>query len=277
MAPSDRPCKRGYRIGASIAPHAADRRIIRHMSRETDTAFRIAVLDQPAETWARPGTAALFTELVSLKLAGYWNAYTASVLPVDGSDFYSTHFLVSHGGEDEPFRAVMGFRFTTLARCRQYNAPFPALALAQAAGAQEHAQAMRVLIDRCDRENRTMAYAGSWTIAPDLTSGRIALRDLTTAGMYLLHEAFGIDDGIVGGTLRFKTDRLFQSWGFGAIANDEGPLPPVRVAHLGDEIVLLMHSSGFTDTARQVADRWRKQWDNRLAIGPVGSPVLPLA
>lgn len=236
--------------------------------------LRIAVVDQPAEMWAAPGTAALFTEMVSLKLAGYWNAYTASVLPVDGSDFYSTHFLVGFGDSAETFQAVMGHRFTTLARCRQYNAPFPALALANAAGAKEHAAAVQRLIDECEANGRTLSYAGSWTIAPGVTANRAALRDLTIAGLVLLHEAFGIDVAVVGGTLRFKTDRLFQAWGFEALDGGEGPLPAMEVAHLGNEFVLLMAAADFSDAAHGSADDWRPAWDARLAIGPEGSPIL---
>ncbi|MDQ1443565.1 MAG: hypothetical protein QOI20_29 [Acidimicrobiaceae bacterium] len=241
-----------------------------------DAGFRIAVLDQPAEMWTTPGASSLFNEMVSLKLAGYWNAYTASVLPVDGSDFYSTHYLVAEAGdvEGDRFPAVMGFRFTTLARCRQYNAPFPAVALCNAAGAVEHGAAVRALIEECDADGRTIAYSGSWTISPNTTADRVALRDLTIAGLLLMNKAFGIDVAVVGGTLRFKTDRLFELWGFEPMRGYNGPLAPIKVAHLGDEFVLLMQATEFSQTARAAADRWRTPWDDRLAIGPEGSPAL---
>jgi hypothetical protein len=94
------------------------------------------------------------------------------------------------------------------------------------------------------------------------------------SGRLATPEAFGIDVAVVGGTLRFKTDRLFEMWGFEAMRGDDGPLAPMQVAHLGNEFVLLMQATKFSPSARAAADRCRAAWDDRLVIGPEGSPAL---
>ena len=227
--------------------------------------LRIVILNCPYDTWEEAQTRDLFGAMAALKLRGYRDDYAYGVLPLDTTDFVGCHYLLC---EDRPdgLQPIMGCRMVSLDRCRVHRLPFPALTLAAMADAPRHAEAMRGIVERCERQGIGIVYDGSWTIDPQTRRERRLLHEIFTAMFVMVHDAYAIRETIAGAVLRLKTARYLSSWGYRPLELDGAPLPPVAVQPLLGEPVTLMHLREFTASARTVADRYRALWERRLII-----------
>lgn len=224
--------------------------------------LRFVTLDCPLERWRDPDVRAAFAEMVRLKMLGFSSQHAAGVMPVDTSDFIASHVLTCVEGSDG-LHLVSAFRTISSERCREFNLTFSAESLAIAAGAREHAEAVREFVG----QDGGVGYLGSWTIHPsarDNAALRAALRDDFALGAILAHEEAGIPRIVVGATLRFKVDRLLSPVGFRPLSLKGAELPPIQVRHLHGEPVLLM-CRGKADAPREV-EALRGRWEARVAL-----------
>jgi hypothetical protein len=227
--------------------------------------LRIVILNCPYDTWEGAETRELFGAMAALKLRGYRDDYAYGVLPLDTTDFVGCHYLLC---EDRlgVLQPIMGCRMTSLERCRVHRLPFPALTLAEMVDARRHAEAIRAIMERCERQDIGIVYDGSWTIDPQTRRDRRLLHEIFTAMFVMVHDAYAIRETIAGAVLRLKTARHLSSWGYQPLELDGALLPPVAVQPLLGELVTLMHLREFTASARSIADRYRVLWEQRLTI-----------
>lgn len=238
----------------------------------SDRKLRCVVLDRVYDLWSDPVAQGLFQGLVDLKRAGFGKEYGYGVLPVDTHDLTSTHFAMVEE-RDGCLVPLMAARMTTVERARLFNMTLPALQLCALAAAPYHGSAVQQLIDRCASEGRKLAYWGLWTIHPEARAdpalSTLLAKSLGGLGHLLARES-GVTDQILGATLRFKVDRTGRSWGFEPMLLDGAPLPPLEVAHLLGEPVLLMHQAKPSDAILRLMDEMASLWDAKLVLAPGG-------
>lgn len=240
--------------------------------------LKIVIMKSPFRLWAKggdPAFATLFHEMIGLKLRGYGAEYPEGVMPVDTSDFIATHLLVcrTHGDRLVP---LTGFKSTLLSDCEAHRVAFPALGLVQAAESAPHVSYVRQTMARVQAAGLTLAYTGSWTIEPELRRDRALAQELVALfkAMYVFHHLDEkVDEVFTGGTIRFKADVLLGRLGHDPIVHEGETLPPLRVRHLFDEPVSLLHLKSFTKSARDGVEPYRGIWENRLVIAPDSSAV----
>jgi hypothetical protein len=231
--------------------------------------FQLVIIDSPYETWDDPLTESLFSKMVGLKRQGYNSRYPDGVLPVDTTDFLATHVLLCQKDPNDFLLPVMGYKTISLQKCRQYNLNFPGLSLVQNARMPLHSQVVENIIQRCELENRGLAYLGSWTVDPRYKSRSGPsenLRDAFLAFYSLLYREQNISEVVIGGTLRFGTEKIFASLGHRPLTLNGLELPPIQVAHLSKEPVLVMHSNRFSDASELAEKKWGPVWNRRIHI-----------
>lgn len=233
--------------------------------------LKIVIVKKPFDLWANVedrSFPALFHEMIGLKLRGYGAEYPAGVLPVDTSDFIATHLLVCRR-EGEAWIPLTGFKSTLLSDCDAHRVSFPALGLVQSAEAPAHVRYVRETMERCSSEGASLAYTGSWTIEPGLRKDRALAQELVALfkAMYVFHHLDErIDEVFTGGTIRFKADVLLGRMGHDPIIVDGLELPPLRVRHLFDEPVSLLHLRSFSESARSGVEPFRRMWEERVVF-----------
>jgi len=230
--------------------------------------YRVVLLNSPCERWSLKATQELFSALVDLKLKGYGAEYGQGVLPVDTTDFIAAHQLVCLE-KGKHLHPVMGYKSTLLAQCLNYNMIFPGLALVKAAKASPHDEVIQGIMDRCQKEGRGLAYTGSWTVDPQARENKELARWLREVFLTLYvayHQDYGIQEIIAGGTIRFKTEKLIKEIGHEPITYRSEILPPISVAHLLNEKVVVTHLTQFTEKALEYRARHEKLWVDRIII-----------
>ncbi|QDK36370.1 hypothetical protein [Bdellovibrio sp. NC01] len=231
--------------------------------------FQLLILESPFENWAEPSVQNAFAKMVELKKIGYGSCYSKGVLPVDTSDFFATHVLLCLPDQSGELQPVMGYKTITLDQCKQFNQNFPGLSLVQNAKAPQHTEVVKTIIGKCEREGGKLAYLGSWTADPAFKKGpltHINLKDAFVAFYHLLYREQNVTDIVIGGTLRFKTEKLFAEIGHKPLSLNGEVLPNIEVAHLVKEPVLVMHSS-FDKNVISLAERkWQSVWDRRALV-----------
>ncbi len=161
-----------------------------------------------------------FGKMVELKKKGYEHCYPQGVLPVDTTDFLSTHVLLceKHGSEHVP---VMGYKTVTMEKCRSFNQNFPGLSLVQNAKMPDHCEVVQKVMNRCEENKRGLAYLGSWTLDPNFKKrcpSNVNLKEAFMAFYRMLYRHQNVSEVVIGGTLRFKTEKLFAELGHRPLA-----------------------------------------------------------
>jgi hypothetical protein len=231
--------------------------------------FKLLILESPFENWGNPLVESIFSKMVTLKKKGYGGCYANGVLPIDTTDFLSTHVLLCEIERDGNFTPVMGYKTITLQKCRQYNLNFPGLSLVQNAKMPVHSEVVQSIIERCEKEQRSLAYLGSWTMNPAYRHRQLLKKELKEAFMAfyrMVYREQNVAEVLIGGTLRFKTEKLFSDLGHRPLSLDGQPLSPIHVAHLVKEPVLVMHSADFNETSLEAEKKWHGVWEDRMII-----------
>lgn len=236
--------------------------------------YRILTLTYPYEMMSDKTVSNYLGQILALKIRGYQEEYPNGVLPIDTSDFIALHHIVCLELKNE-LRPIMGFKTTPYSRCEKHRIPFPALSLASQAGAPKHYQALEKIMARCLLEKKELAYASSWTIDPIFRKDKgssLELRGLFETLYILGHKDYNIDEMILGGTLRFKTEVMFAKMGHNPLVDEnEQPLPSIHVKHLFGEEVLVMHAKKFTPYADECCIKFQDMWNNRIEISPTSA------
>jgi hypothetical protein len=231
--------------------------------------YQLVILDSPIENWDDSDTQNVFTKMVTLKKKGYESCYQQGVLPVDTSDFFATHVVLFEKNTTQDLMPVMGYKTISFNKCQDFNQTFPGLALVTNSKMPDHIEVVKSIMARCENEKRNLAYLGSWTKNPQYVAPvNVNLKDAFRAFYRLVYREQNVHEVLIGGTLRFRTEKLFFELGHRPLELNGEPLPPIHVAHLVKEPVLVMHSAKFKDNVTQAAEKaWAEVWENRIEIG----------
>ena len=233
--------------------------------------FQIVALTYPYKTWFTQPTQALFNEILSLKLKGYGAEYPFGVLPIDTTDFIASHYMVGFQSKKN-FRPLMAFKTTPLRRCEQHQLSFPGLNLVQQAQAPEHIAQVQKIMERVLWQKKELAYLASWTVDPIVRKDKEMaqkLRDIFKGLFVHCHRELNVEEVLIGGTLRFKTERIFSELGCQPLTDQfQMELSPIQVKHLFAEKVMVMHLQKFSENAEHSARNCADLWEKRISYSP---------
>lgn len=233
--------------------------------------FQLVVLDSPIESWSDPAVQKIFNKMVTLKKNGYESCYSQGVLPVDTSDFFATHVLLCEKQTNNDLNPIMGYKTVSLSKCQQYNQNFPGLGLVQSASATDHIGVVKDIVQRCSQNQTGLSYLGSWTVDPEFKKRcpqDVHLKSAFITFYHQLYQEQGIKEVIIGGTLRFKTEKLFAELGHKPLSKDGKALAHIFVTHLVKEPVLVMHADTFVTPTTSQTEMWQQIWQDRLVFSP---------
>lgn len=241
--------------------------------------LKIVVLECPYDTWNVPPTQEIFGKMVSMKIGGYQQRHPYGVLPVDTTDFISTHILICEGPGND-LKVLTGYKMISLERCRIHNVQFPMAAIFDAAKAPIHKAAALAIIEDCEANKIPLLYTGSWTFHSSIIGNREFVRELHPVFEAMYYFAFkdcGFKQIMCGCVPSMRTNTLFEKWGHYRVQKDGEQLPPVSVPHLQGDQVVLMHLREFSDSVIQNAEKWRSLWQNRTVVSAESSraQVIP--
>lgn len=233
--------------------------------------LRLVIIESPYDMWKAPLVQELFVKMVDLKIRGYKSRHSKGVLPLDGTDFVATHHLVCLPRGGTALEPIMGFKTIDLNRCNRHGLPFPLLGVLRSSGAFDHEKAVQEILNRCVREDRKIAYGSSWTADPELLRDRenaAFLRELMPALLVSYLVDAGIHEQLGCGSLRLKTNLVFENLGYERLTSGGEILPPFQQASLiGDEAVAL-HCPRFNDYALGLVEKYRAFFHSRMVISP---------
>lgn len=232
--------------------------------------WRVVVLDCPYDDFNRPETRQLFDQMVDVRIRGYQAAYGYGVLPLDGTDFIGTHVLFCEE-RAQSLRVVSTMKSVSYERCRRFNASFPAIGLALASKQEHQVRYVEREIRDAESSGTDISYIAGWTIDPVWKHENRAevpmLRDLYAMANVFWHMESGVRRILIGGNVRFKTDRFFERLGFEYGRDEEGsPLPSFGASFAFGEPVILLGLRSHSRFAEETAGRLRPLWEERLVL-----------
>lgn len=229
--------------------------------------FRVVVLDCPYNTWQSSTTQELFSAVVEMKLKGYQPVYEHGVMPIDSYDFVATHLLVCVE-QKSGFKPVTGFKSVTLSTCRHFNLPFPTNAVL-GQGNADHTEAVKAIIENCERNGKDLSFDSSWTVDPDFRRNResnLLLQELFISNVVHWHTPEQRHEVLGTGILRVRTNRFFERIGFEQTKLNGTPLPSFNQPSLRDSQAVLIHSKEWSPFAMATAAEHQQAWNNRIMI-----------
>ncbi len=229
--------------------------------------FQLIELVRPYETFEQDDSRYFFSEVMRVRKSGYSSRHRSHVLPVDTTDFLSTHFIIAAQiGPD--LVSLGGYRAIDLQTCETYQTPFPLTSILQQAQAMDQLEQVQSIIDS-SRNRSKIVYQSAWTFCPDAKKNSqicALLKDLMTT-MTVLSQTGPDEIRFACGIPRLKTDEYISFLGYEKLRSKSGEIEPILQKNLQNEKVELMilrshHSLEAQEIARKHHDHWR----NRIRI-----------
>lgn len=232
--------------------------------------LRVVVIDCPIETWHNTETRDLFSEMVQLKIDGYGAEYSHRALPLDASDWFGTHILIV---QEAPVpKVILGYKFAALERCEEFNQTFPGLTIPSTSHADSHTNRVQQIIEACRKSGKNIGYVGSWTIHPQARENRpltALLRELVASTHQEYQQTYGVEEMLICGMIRFKTDVWQQGLGYRPLSFNNQELPAFEFKALNGEPAKLLHLTRPSDLAASFLAKHRSYWLNRKTLASV--------
>lgn len=232
------------------------------------TGLKIVILDHPSMIWDHPIMKDMMYRVFRLKLQGFGHELTNQALPLDTSDFITTHLALCKR-DGKQLIPIMAFKMTTLERVQVHDLTFPALTLVQQANSVHHINYINDVIKNSQQNAFNIAYTASWTIDPNVRKDRAftaTLRDIFKAMYTLAGQYYDVRQIITGSTPRFQTDSICEELGHRPFIINNKELPLIDIPHLHGQRVRMMHLTEYSSKALEASKRWSNLWDDRIEI-----------
>ncbi len=233
--------------------------------------LKIVILDSFYDAREDVQVRDFFAKVMQLKLKGYLHEYPHGTLPIDSSDFFCTHFTVclQEGAGSTNLRPIMAFKSVGSDRCAHFNVSFPAITIL-GNGETPLKRRIRKMLDESAMNGSVIHYGSSWTIDPEVREDRSLtrlLRDYFIAMNTLHFERIAPATLMACGILRFKTEQFLGSLGYSPVVVPGGEGAFFKHAFLNLEPSVMVGAQDVSATAREIAERFRKSWNDRLELG----------
>lgn len=231
--------------------------------------YRIVIMECPYDSIESPLGMEMFGKLMALKIRGYKKEYSYGVLPVETSDFVSTHKMVCEEIDGKLF-PLMAYKSISLDRAARHGMKLPLMELFET---QENLKIPRLALEKVILEvkaaKKKLNYESSWTIDPEVRKDREKSRELRhwlNAIHVLDHYEKGMDESVLLGATKFKAEKMFESWGYSPICLAGRPIDPFEVESFDNAHVYLLHLKSFVKASRESAEQFRSEWNKRIVI-----------
>lgn len=231
--------------------------------------IKLIEIDNPYRSWDDPLVQNLFLKMITLKFNSYKAKYPDGVIPVDTSDWVSKHFLACKVEGRGNYVPLMGFRLSTLQRCREHYLGFPPLLIAKSANAVDHVKCIEQIIAECDQKKLDLSYVGAFTVDLKQKSDPEFfkfLRHMMPAVHYFYRRSLnGMHQDVTAAVVRFHMDEFFRRYGFQNLGGEK-TLPTIRSPYLAKEEVRFVHMKHSSAFAEKTAPEYERFWNERLII-----------
>ena len=230
--------------------------------------IKIVIIDNPYDCMADSSARDLWAKIMALKIAGYRSEYPYGVLPVDTSDFYSTHMALFVQHENEGLKPILVCKNISLERHELFSAEeFMLVDHFKKANAPAHLQAIRDTVEVAKKSGKNLHYFGSYTTDPEIRGDKvfsILLKELFLALHVNFHIAYGVEISACAGAKKFKVDKMLEVWGYGKLKLRGEELPDYRPACIFGGDATFFQTERFSDYAYSIAHKYKALWDARL-------------
>jgi len=180
-----------------------------------------------------------FKDMLKVRARGFGPDHHQYMLPYDMSDFFARHhlFYIKEGNRSKCIGCV---KHVSLRLCNSYHTPFPIDKLTHSTNSKPHIEAISEILGSSQPNSKDILYGGGFAIEKSFRNkeGNSKLIKELVAALSCLDLVQLHAGSIIGlASIRFKTDRYFESIGYERIMNNNRPLDPIALDYLnGDEV-----------------------------------------
>lgn len=232
--------------------------------------IRIVVLKCPYFQFENSQASEIFIRTLNLKKIGYEKEYPMGVLPIDTTDFISTHVLACGEGKGG-FMPLMGFRSVSLESLDFFKLPFPLFGVLRSSDAYEHLEVVESIVQSARESKKNLCYDSSWTIAPLVREKHEFKKELRKI-MEAIHVLYHLENQtaklLAGGMKKFKMEKIYEYWGYKKISKDGVVLPEFELSFLFNEEAEIFYLKQFNEFAIAQAKTMENLWIDRVELLP---------
>lgn len=227
--------------------------------------FKVVIIDYPIEVLDNDLCAIIFGKTLQMKHIGYKVTYGENVLPMDKSDFFSTHIIFCEDRGDQLI-PIIAYKSTAYDRCLSYNFEFPALTLMKNDGHPSCVDKINNILQNVESPNM-ISFDSCWAqnleyrFSPD-SELKKCLREITMMFAVKHHKEFNIPHMMTCGVVKVKTDQFFLKIGLKQL--NEHAL--FKQKNLNGEDVVIFYNNEFSFEALTMAKKYEKLWNEKLVI-----------
>ena len=227
--------------------------------------FRVVIIDYPILSLDNTLCSNLLGKALSIKYAGYKVTYGDNILPMDKTDYFSTHIMLCEELHDQLIPIII-YKATPYDRCLHYGIEFPALSIVKSDGSPELALEINKILTNLENPGM-ISFDSSWAQNLEYRFSKDSqlknsLREITMMFAVKHHEEFNHPHMMTLGVVKVKTDQFFERIGLKKL-----PGPSLfKLKSLNNSEVYIFHNNTFSDEALFMAEKYKELWNNKLLI-----------
>lgn len=238
--------------------------------------YQVVIIDNPIENLDDKKCADIFGKLLKMKHTGYKVTYGDNVLPMDKSDFFSTHILLCEV-DNNNYTPIIAYKSTSYDKCLFYKMEFPALTLMKEDGTPKCVNRINNILQSANSPSE-ISFDSSWAQNleyrySDDQSLKIMLREITMMFAVKHHEYFKIPHMISCGVVKVKTDQFFYKIGLKELCSEAHFIQK----SINNQEVVIFYNDSFSELALEMAKKYNTLWDDKLLILPKNPAALKIA
>ncbi len=227
--------------------------------------FKVVVIDYPIEILDNSVSTTLLDKTLKMKHIGYKATYGETALPMDKSDFFSTHIIFCEEKEDQLI-PITAYKSTPYDRCLFYNFEFPGLTLMKSDGHPSCVERIENILKNIESPS-SISYDSCWAQNLDYRFNsdpktKTMLREIIMMFIVKHHQEYQIPHMMTCGVVKVKTDQFFLNAGLEKLDNNA----QFKQKNLNNEDVVIFYNNSFSPKALEMADKYSIFWDEKLVI-----------
>jgi hypothetical protein len=227
--------------------------------------YKVVIIDYPIYVLDNKICSTILGKVLQMKHVGYRTTYGENILPMDKSDFFSTHIIFCEERNDE-LLPILAYKATSYDRCLFYNFEFPALTLMRSDGHQSCIDKTKEILSGVNFPSE-ISFDSSWAQNLEYRFTKDSelknkLREITMMFAVKHHEEFNIPHMMTCGAVKVKTDQFFLRIGLNKL-NENADF---KQKSLNNEDAVIFYNNKFSDEALLMAEKYKDLWNNKLMI-----------
>jgi hypothetical protein len=213
--------------------------------------YRVVVIDYPVFVLDDQRCATVLGKTLQMKNLGYRSTYGENVLPMDKTDFFSTHIILCEEKKDEliPILAYKATPYDGHPSC--VDKIHEILSSIK--------DPSNISFDSSWAQNLEYRFSGDSNLKNEL-------REITMMLIVKHHEEFNLAHMMTCGVVKVKTDQFFLKIGLDKL--NENAL--FKQKSINNEDVVIFYNNSFSYEAVNMAKKHKNLWENKLMISGLG-------